>query len=88
MFFFASHTEVGDCGVPQSRAATHHRGVPNWELQRVTRPGEPAENEPWPEYTPRGQVWITRLGSYTRVILLAGDGESAASPSISTQRWA
>ena len=88
--FFASRTDVGDCRVPQSRARTHHRGVLNWELQRVTRPGEPADNEAWPEHAPRGQVWITRLGSHTRVVLLAGDGEAttATAPHVSAQRWA
>lgn len=88
MLFFASHTDVGDCRVPQSRARTHYRGVSNWELQRVTRPGEPADNEPWAEYTPRGQVWITRLGAYTRVVLLADESAPEANSPISTQRWA
>ena len=64
----------------------------NWELQRVARPGQPADNESLaaPGATPPRQVWITRLGSYTRVVLVAHDAEaqSEASPAISTQRWA
>jgi len=64
--------------------------VLHWESFRVTRPGEPADNEPWPDYAPRGQVWITRLGAYTRVVLLADstDSSTASEPPISTQRWA
>jgi hypothetical protein len=88
MFFFASQTDVGDCAVPQSRATPHHRGVLHWECFRVARPGEPADNEPWPEYAPRGQVWITRLGAYTRVVLLAEEPTTDAPPPISSQRWA
>jgi hypothetical protein len=90
--FFGGRTDVGECPVPQSRARLHHRGVSRWELQRVTRPGEPADNEAWPPHSrglaPR-QVWITRLGAYTRVILLADDAPRAdGGPAISTQRWA
>ena len=70
------------------RANLHHRAVLHWQLHRVTRPGEQAENEPWPAYSPRGQVWITRLGPYTRVVLLADDTEAPAPAPISTQRWA
>jgi hypothetical protein len=88
MIFFASRTVLGDCRVPQSSGKAHHRGVSNWQLQRVARPGQPADNEPWPDYTPRGQVWITRLGSHTRVILLAGETEAEAAPRISSQSWA
>lgn len=88
--FFDGRTDVGDCGVPQSAPALHHRGVSNWELQRVARPGQPADNESLAAtgYTPPRQVWITRLGSYTRVVLVAhrGDDEPEAPPS--TQRWA
>ena len=36
--------------------------------------------------SPRGQVWITRLGSHTRVVLLADD--AAPQAKISSQRWA
>ena len=86
--FFASRTVIGDCRVSQSRAGLQHRGVSNWKLQRVTRPGEPADNEPWPACPPRGQVWITRLGSHTRVVLLADEGEPGSAPRISSQRWA
>jgi hypothetical protein len=60
--------------------------VLNWQLQRVARPGEQADNEPWPVYSPRGQVWITRLGSHTRVVLVADDAAPPAD--ISSQRWA
>ena len=63
----------------------------NWELQRVTRPGQPADNESVavPGYTPRRQVWITRLGSYTRVVLVAhGDAEPETTPTISKHNWA
>jgi hypothetical protein len=88
MLFFARHTDVGDCAVPQSLATPQHRGVSNWKLQRVARPGQPADNEPWPEYAPRGQVWITRLGAYTRVVLLAEEPTTDVTPPISTQRWA
>ena len=70
----------------------HYRGVSNWELQRVTRPGQPADNEEWPahlrNYVPRGQVWITRLGAYTRVVLLAERNEPAGEAPISSQSWA
>jgi len=86
--FFPSRTVIGDCRVPQSAATLHHRGVSNWELQRVTRPGQTADNELWPEYAPRGQVWITRLGSHTRVVLLAGNDEPDNTPRISSQSWA
>lgn len=60
----------------------------HWQLHRVTRPGEQADNEPWPAYPPRGQVWITRLGAYTRVVLVADEAEARARSAISTQRWA
>ena len=50
--------------------------------------GQPADNEPWPEYAPRGQVWITRLGAYTRVVLIADESATDTTPPISTQRWA
>jgi hypothetical protein len=96
--FFASPTDVGDYPVPQSEATPHHRGVSNWELQRVARPGQPADNEPWPahpgNYVRRGQVWITRLGTHTRVVLLADQAEPAAEEApisdqhISDQNWA
>jgi len=62
--------------------------VQNWSLIRVTRPGEPAANELLPEQPARRQVWITRLGAYTRVILLAGEEANEAAPSVSAQRWA
>jgi hypothetical protein len=89
-FFFASRTEQNNCRVPQSGATTHYRGVSNWELQRVARPGQPADNESVaaPGYTPRRQVWITRLGTYTRVVLVAHDGEPDSSPTVSKQSWA
>ena len=90
--FFDGRTDVGDCGVPPCAATPHHGGVSNWELQRVARPGQPADNEPLaaPGYTPRRQVWITRLGSYTRVVLVANGAEpqSSDSPAVSAQRWA
>ena len=90
--FFASRTDVGDCGVPHESATPHHRGVSNWELQRVARPGQPADNEPLaaPGYTSRRQVWITRLGAYTRVVLVADGTENEREPSstVSTHRWA
>jgi len=58
----------------------------------VTRPGQAADNESVaaPGYAPRRQVWITRLGSYTRVVLVAHGAESdpEPSPSVSAQRWA
>jgi hypothetical protein len=57
----------------------------------VTRPGEPADNEAWPalrDYSPRGQVWITRLGAYTRVVLVAEESEAEAPPAVSTRSWA
>ena len=88
--FFDGPTDVGDCRVPQSGATPHHRGVTNWELQRVTRPGQPADNESvaTPGYTPRRQVWITRLGAYTRVVLVAEGGEPDSAPTVSRQSWA
>jgi len=61
--------------------------VQNWQTFRVTRPGEPAANEALPEHTSRRQVWITRLGSYTRVIMLA-EPQVQAAPAISAQSWA
>ena len=39
--------------------------MPNWQLQRVARPGETADNEPWPLYSPRGQLVFG--ASYTDV---------------------
>lgn len=69
-------------------AKPHHRGVLHWQLHRVTRPGEQADNEAWPVSSPRGQVWITRLGSYTRVILLADEPQAPERPPVSSQRWA
>ena len=90
--FFDGRTDVGVCRVPQASATAHHRGVSNWELQRVARPGQPADNESLaaPGYTPRRQVWITRLGSYTRVVLVAhrAEDEPEAPSAVSTQHWA
>ena len=87
MNFFDDRTVQNDCRVPPDAFWLDYRGVQNWEPFRVTRPGEPAANEAWPEYAPRGQVWITRLGSYTRVILLA-EAQAEAAPAISAQSWA
>ena len=66
--FFPSRTDVGDWRVPPPGATPHHRGVPRWSLQRVARPGQPADNEAFAPRAPQGrrQVWITRLGSHTR----------------------
>jgi hypothetical protein len=64
------------------------RGVLHWQIHRVTRPGDTADNERWPEYPPRGQVWVTRLGSHTRVVLLADRQDEPAPSPISNQRWA
>jgi hypothetical protein len=82
--FFLHWTVLGDCVVPQAARRTHYRGVPNWQSFQVTRPGEPAANQAWPEHAPRHQVWITR-GTYTRVILLADSEEAQSVPS---QQWA
>jgi len=90
--FFGDPTVVVHSPVPQFAPTLHHRGVSNWKLQRVARPGQPADNEPLaaPAYAARRQVWITRLGSYTRVVLVApgveDDPESA--PTVSKQSWA
>jgi hypothetical protein len=64
------------------------RRVLHWQIHRVTRPGDMADNERWPAYPPRGQVWITRLGCHTRVVLLAGPEDAPAPSPISNQRWA
>jgi hypothetical protein len=87
MNFFDSHTDVGDCRVPREWARPHHRAMHNWQLIRVARPGEQAANEALPEQGSPRQVWITRLGAYTRVILIAETGAEAAPP-ISKQSWA
>jgi len=60
--------------------------VLHWQLQRVTRPGGQADNEPSTVYSPRRQVWTTRLGSHTRVVLVVEDPAPPAE--ISSQRWA
>jgi len=86
--FFASQTVIGLCGVPQRALNSDYRAMQIWSLSRVTRPGEPAANEALPEQAARRQVWITRLGSYTRVILLAEEAGAEAAPSISAQSWA
>jgi hypothetical protein len=86
MNFFVQRTDVGDCPIPPGAARADHRGVSNWELHIVARPGEHAANETLTEQGPRRQVWIQRLGAYTKVILVAGEAE-AAQP-VSTQRWA
>jgi hypothetical protein len=89
MIFCAGQTNLGDCRVPQSRASADHRRVLNWKLINVKPAGEPAANEPWPAhfggYAPRRQVSITRLGAYTRVVLVAAEEEA---PAISSQQWA
>jgi hypothetical protein len=81
-------TDLGDWRIPKTGAKPHHRGVLNWQLQRVARPGEQADNEAWPMYSPRGQVWVTRLGSHTRVVLVADEADAPTRSPISTQRWA
>ena len=47
----------------------------DWILLIVARPGTEAANQPWPQHAPRRKVTIERLGSYSRVILLAGEAE-------------
>jgi hypothetical protein len=86
--FCAACTDVGDCAIPRPRATLHHRGVSKWQLHRVTPRGRPAANQPWPGAA-RRQVRITRLGAYTRVVLLAAEaGHSDKAAAISTQSWA
>ena len=87
MNFFDDRTVLNDCRLTRSAFWPDYRGVQNWEPFRVNRPGEPAANEAWPEYAPRRQVWITRLGSYTRVIMLA-ESQAQSAPAISSQSWA
>lgn len=86
--FFDDRTIQNVCGLTPGAFWLDHRAMHNWSLTRVTRPGEPAANEPLPEQGSPRQVWITRLGAYTRVILLAGEGANEAAPSVSAQRWA
>lgn len=90
MNFFDEQTIHNVCRLTPQAFSLDHRAVQNWSLLRVTRPGEQAANELLPEQAARRQVWITRLGSYTRVILLAGEeaNESAPSACVSAQRWA
>jgi hypothetical protein len=60
----------------------------HWQPHRVARPGETADNEALPTRSPRGQVWVTRLGSHTRVVLLAEPVENPVTSPIWNQRWA
>lgn len=85
--FFGDCTVQNDCRLTPQAFWPDYRGVQNWQTFRVTRPGEPAANEALPEHTSRRQVWITRLGSYTRVIMLA-EPQVQAAPAISAQSWA
>lgn len=49
------------------------RGMHEWMLQIVARPGTSAVNELWPLSAPRRKVSLQRLGTHTRVILVAED---------------
>lgn len=64
--------------------------MPSWKIIRVSQPGgEPAANQPWPQYPPRRQVSIERRGPYTRVILVANKGSAEdATPPVPMPHWA
>ena len=49
------------------------RGMHEWMLLIVARPGTEAANELLPQSAPRRRVSIERLGTYTRVVLIAED---------------
>jgi hypothetical protein len=85
--FFGDCTDQNDCRLTPQAFWPDYRGVQNWQTFRVTRPGEPAANEASREQAPRRQVWITRLGSYTRVVMLA-EAQAEAAPAVSAQSWA
>lgn len=40
-----------------------------WQLRWVRVPPQAAANEPWPVFTRKREVTVTRSGPYTRVVL-------------------
>jgi hypothetical protein len=54
------------------------RGMRKWSIVAVAHPGRRAANELWPPRAQPGEITITRLGSYTRVVLTKP--ELAAAP--------
>jgi hypothetical protein len=45
------------------------RAMPRWRIEEVTSTGRAAANEPLAAFLPRREVLITRVGTYTRVVL-------------------